>query len=118
MASSSTTTQRRNDLLHALSDVESGLNDNIERSIEMQRRVQLFRDQIEAGASIHETILAEPTPRAVEMLTANAAALETSGARFRARLAHTLRDEGLTIEAVADLFGVTRQRISALLRQG
>jgi transcriptional regulator len=43
--------------------------------------------------------------------------LETAGAEFRAAEALALRAEGLTIEAIADLFGVTRQRISALLEQ-
>ena len=60
---------------------------------------------------------AEESPRTVELLSANMSVLETVGADFRARLAHELRREGLTIESVADLFGVTRQRVSALLRQ-
>ena len=45
------------------------------------------------------------------------ASLETVGSELRASLALALRDEGLTIEAIAGLFGVTRQRISALLKQ-
>ena len=42
---------------------------------------------------------------------------ETVGSELRASLILPLRDEGLTIEAIAGLFGVTRQRISALLKQ-
>ena len=53
----------------------------------------------------------------VELITTNMATLETAGAEFRAAEALALRAEGLTIGAIAELFGVTRQRISALLKQ-
>ena len=104
-------------LLGALSGIEVALAENVERSIEIQRRVHWFRAELEHGRSIHELVSEEARPRTVEMLTANMANLEDVGADFRANLAHALRSEGITIEAVADLYGVTRQRISALLRQ-
>ena len=40
-----------------------------------------------------------------------------TGAVEGAAQALALRDEGLTISDIAELFGVTRQRVSALLRQ-
>ena len=51
------------------------------------------------------------------MITENIDTLHGIGARLRAAQAQALRDEGLTIAAIADLFGVTRQRVSALLKQ-
>ncbi|MFT5202663.1 MAG: hypothetical protein ACI9C1_002057 [Candidatus Aldehydirespiratoraceae bacterium] len=42
------------------------------------------------------------------MLSQNMAALETSGAEFRAAQAPMLRDEGLTMDAITALFGVSR----------
>lgn len=107
----------RDRLLEALTGIEAALADNVERSLEIQRRVLRFHEQLNQGGSVEELINEEPTPRTVEMLTTNMAVLETVGSDFRANLAHALRDEGLTIEAIAKLFGVTRQRISALLRQ-
>ena len=107
----------RQRLLDALTDMESALTDNVKRGIEIQRRVQWLRAELEQGASVRELVRVEGTPRTVEMLTANMVVLETAGSELRASLAHALRDEGLTIEAIADLYGVTRQRISALLRQ-
>lgn len=107
----------RQRLARALVSIEQALSDNVERGIEVQRRVQEFHEQLTDGRSVHELISEEDSPRAVEMLTHNMTTLETVGSEFRANLAHALREEGLTIEAIADLFGVTRQRISALLRQ-
>lgn len=101
----------------ALAEIELAAADNVERSLEIQRRVQWFREQIESGATLESAVEAEPTPRSVELITMNTATLDDVGSQFRASLALALRDEGLTIEAIASLFGVTRQRISALLRQ-
>ena len=104
-------------LLDALDHVDVAIAHNVERGIEIRARVRQLRSGLVAGKSVHELTTAESSPRAVEMLTANSAELDTAGASFRAHLAQALRDDGLTIEAIADLFGVTRQRISALLRQ-
>jgi DNA-directed RNA polymerase sigma subunit (sigma70/sigma32) len=104
-------------LIDALVRIEAGAAQNVERSLEVQRRVRWLRDGLAAGRSIDELIRAEAPPRTVELLSENMATLEQVGADFRASLALALRAEGLTLEAIAELFGVTRQRISALLRQ-
>ena len=104
-------------LVAALDDVDIALADNIERGKEARRHVRRLQRGIERGATVQDLMAAEPAPRAVELISANAAMLETAGAAFRARLAHALRAEGLTIEAIADMYGVSRQRISALLKQ-
>lgn len=104
-------------LVQALADIDRALADNIERSTVIRARVQEFRDCLEAGAAISDLVLAEVEPRTVALLSENMAILEDVGSAFRVRLAKSLRAEGMTIAAVAELFGVTRQRISALLRQ-
>lgn len=101
----------------ALDGLEDAAADNLARTKEIQRRVRVLRKRIDAGQSVTDLIEAEDQPRIVELLSANMAALETAGAEFRVAQAQALREEGLTIEAVANLFGVTRQRISALLKQ-
>lgn len=105
-------------LVEALAEIDRALADNIERSTEIRSRVKEFHDRLLAGASVSELVLAEEEPRTVALLTENMANLEDVGSTFRVRLAKSLRAEGMTIAAVAELFGVTRQRISALLRQG
>lgn len=104
-------------LLAALRDIEAGAAENVDRSVEIQRRVRFLRERLEAGEDLVELVRQEDPPRTVELMSANMATLETAGAELRAAQALALRSEGLTIEAIAELFGVTRQRISALLKQ-
>ncbi len=104
-------------LLTALVDIEAGAAENVTRSIEIQSRVRHLRERLEAGDDLVELVRSEEPPRVVELLSSNMATLDTVGAELRAAQALALRAEGLTIEAIAELFGVTRQRISALLKQ-
>lgn len=104
-------------LLTALTDIEAAAKDNAERSRQLQRRARRQRQRLQAGASLVDLVTAEDAPRMAELISTNMATLETAGAEFRAAEALALRSEGLTIEAIAELFGVTRQRISALLKQ-
>ena len=104
-------------LLAALSEVEAAAQANAARSRALQQRARELGRRLRAGENIVDLVNREKPPRMVELLSSNMAALETAGAEFRAAEALALRAEGLTIEAIADLFGVTRQRISALLKQ-
>ncbi len=114
MAADQTALER---LSMALASIEQAAADNVDRSVEIQRRVRWLHSQIDAGDDLTELVEAEASPRVVELISTNIASLETVGSELRASLALALREEGLTIEAIAGLFGVTRQRISALLRQ-
>lgn len=112
-----TTTGQLARLMAALETIEEAAGDNVERSLEVQRRASELREQLAAGESLVDLVRDEEPPRVVELLSTNMATLETAGAELRAAQALALRAEGLTIEAIAELFGVTRQRISALLKQ-
>ena len=114
MTSQDDPTQR---LLSTLTDIEAAATDNLERSRQLQQRARTLRQQLQAGDDLVDLVEAEETPRMVELISANMATLETAGAEFRAAEALALRARGLTINAIAELFGVTRQRISALLKQ-
>lgn len=104
-------------LLTALGEIEAGAAENVARSREIQRRVRFLQKRLKAGDDLVDLVQNEEPPRVVEMISTNMAMLETAGAELRAAQALALRSEGLTIEAIAELFGVTRQRISALLKQ-
>lgn len=104
-------------LLTALTELDSAAQANMERTRELQRRARELSRKLQAGDNIIDVVTNEKPPRMVELVTSNMAALETTGAEFRAAEALALRAEGLTIETIAQLFGVTRQRISALLKQ-
>jgi transcriptional regulator with XRE-family HTH domain len=62
----------------------------------------------------HRAELAVGLHRATE---ADDPALDTLGADVRRAEARALYEEGLTMEQIAEHFGVTRQRVSALLRR-
>ncbi len=104
-------------LLEALTGIEEAAGDNAARSRQLQHRARVLRRQLQAGADLVALVEAEDSPRMVELISTNMTTLETAGAEFRAAEALALRAHGLTIEAIAGLFGVTRQRISALLKQ-
>lgn len=99
----------------ALRHLREAANDNLARTTEILDRLDQFEAQVGAGATVTEAVAAEPSPRIVELLSLNMAALETKGADFRAAQARALHDEGMTMDDIGKFFGVTRQRISALL---
>lgn len=69
------------------------------------------------GRSFHEIVDTESRPLIVEVLTDATSAFEAAGTRFRQAKAAALRREGMTLEGIGALFGLTRQRISRLLQE-
>jgi hypothetical protein len=69
------------------------------------------------GLRYSDTVSGENGPLIVQLLTESATALDTCGASVRRAEAQALYDEGMTMEQIAAHFGVTRQRVSALLRK-
>jgi DNA-binding transcriptional regulator LsrR (DeoR family) len=53
----------------------------------------------------------------VQLITESSKALDTCGASLRRAEAQALHDEGMTMDQIAEHFGVSRQRVSALLRK-
>ncbi len=104
------------DLLAALDGIEAAARDNAARSKEIQASARRLRAAIGKGKSVSDELAARTGPLSVELVTRNLETLQDIGSRYRYALARALREEGLTIQAIADLFGVTRQRISALLK--
>jgi hypothetical protein len=107
----------QSETLHvALRNLREAVNDNLARTTEILERLDHFEAHLAAGHSVTSAVVDEPAPRIVEMLSLNMAVLETCGAEFRTAQARSLHQEGMTMDVIGELFGVTRQRISALLR--
>ncbi len=79
-------------------------------------RAAQIRDRRLEGQSYREIVSGENLPLIAAVLTENVARLEAAGTRFREAEAHALHEEGMTMEEIGRLFGLTRQRISALIR--
>lgn len=108
----------RSELRTALTEIDAATRENVARSQEIQARVQWLIAALDEGGDIVEIAEREARPLVVEMITSNIETLQSIGSQMRQAEARALRAEGATMEWIADLFGVTRQRISALLRQG
>ena len=106
------------DLFDALDDLVTALHENTARNTEAIARAEEIKRDRAAGKAWSEIVNREgDRPLIVELLTRNLQALTTAGSRLRRLEARALHDEGLSMERIGQLFGVTRQRISELLRQ-
>ena len=70
-----------------------------------------------SGTAWLDIVTAEPRPLVVEQVSTVMAALATAGGAWRREQAHALQSEHVSINRIAALYGVTRQRVSALLRE-
>jgi hypothetical protein len=107
----------RDPLDKALRDLERALDANTERTAQIKRRIAEIRRQRSAGRSYREIVEATEGDLSVQLITETTQTLAEFGARVRRTEALALHDEGMTMEEIAKKFGVTRQRVSALLRE-
>ena len=101
------------DALDALIETLSADRGRIDLILEKARYVQTLRT---AGLDWTNVVERENHPLIVEQLTEIIETLHVSSSRFRRHQARVLRAEGMAMERIAELFGVTRQRVSQLLR--
>jgi hypothetical protein len=102
------------DALEALDQVLAG---HAERAALMRRRIVRVTAERRAGRPYRDIVDGTRPPRLLEIVTAATRDLEAAGAELRRAEAQALHDEGLTMDEIAERFGVTRQRISAVLRR-
>ena len=105
------------DFLRALTALEEVLDQHLKRAGLIRKRIGAIRRQRSGGASYTEIVSSKDSPLIVQLLTESSIALDTCGADVRRAEARALYEEGLTMEQIAERFGVTRQRVSTLLRQ-
>jgi predicted XRE-type DNA-binding protein len=105
-------------VLDALDNLVDALTQNIEANQLAIRRARAIKEL--RAKNLDYKVIAHETgePLVVQLVTENLDRLRIYGAQLRHAHAAALHDEGLTMDQIAELFGVTRQRISALLRSG
>jgi hypothetical protein len=80
-------------------------------------RAEKLLEERQTGRTWLDIVTAESRPLVVEQLSSVMAALASAGGAWRREQAHALASEQVSINRIAAMFGVTRQRISALLRE-
>ena len=87
---------------------------------ELQRarvRSATLLEKRRSGRPWLEIVTGEARPLVVESISTVLSSLATAGHAWRREQASALQGEDVSINRIAALFGVTRQRISALLRE-
>lgn len=100
----------------ALADLVTVIDDCLERLQAARVRAEHLMAERRAGTTWLDIVTAESRPLVVETVSTVMSALAQAGSAFRREQAHALQAERVSINRIAALFGVTRQRISALLR--
>ena len=103
--------------LRALTALEEVITENDRRATLIKKRMTRIRKARARGLQYSDTVSDEDGPLIVQLVTESSTALDTCGANVRRAEAQALHDEGMTMDQIAERFGVTRQRVSALLRK-
>jgi len=106
-------TARLLEALHRLDDMAEA---NIARSQQIKVRIHRLVTRLEAGEGLIDIVESEEPPPIPSLISANIEALHDVGAALRRAEAEALRAHGYSMERIAQRFGVTRQRISSLLK--
>ena len=104
------------EFLVALTALEEILDDHGKRARLIKKRIAQIRRGRANGASYTELVSNNDTPLIVQLMTESSVAFGAGGSDVRRAEARALYAEGLTMEQIAERFGVTRQRVSTLLR--
>lgn len=107
-----------NEVLDALADVATVLSSCEERTAQIRRRIAEIEESLASGRPLRAVVSPAARPLAIELLTRCLSELQTAGVALRRAEAGALHRQGATISEIADLFGVSRQRVSTLLRAG
>jgi hypothetical protein len=98
------------------SDLAASSGELHQQLTELSRRLLLTKGRHLPGSSYAKMMPLEDRLAMMEQISAAIKALVREGSRFRRLEARALYAEGLTMAQLATVFGVSRQRVSALLR--
>jgi len=101
----------------ALRELVAELDRCIEELGQARQRAEELLAERRAGHSWTEIVSGEARPLVVERISTVLASLAGAGSAWRREQALALQGENVSINRIAAMFGVTRQRISALLRE-
>ena len=103
--------------MRALEDLVTELDACIAELEHARARSSSLLAKRRSGRPWLEIVTSEARPLVVESISTVLGSLATAGHAWRREQASALQAEDVSINRIAALFGVTRQRISALLRE-
>jgi hypothetical protein len=101
----------------ALAELVIELDRCIDELLQARARAENLLRARRSGRAWLEIVTGESRPLIVERISTVLSALATAGHSWRREQAAALQSEQVSINRIAALFGVTRQRISALLKE-
>lgn len=103
------------ELFTALAEVHAVLEDAARRVPEIVARSEELQRGRARGASLGDLITGAREPLVLDALSELLQGLFTAGSRLRRAETRALRAEGLSLDKIGQLLGVSRQRVSAIL---
>jgi hypothetical protein len=107
---------RSADPMAALEALAVALEENAAEERLLAQRVRELAQSRRENPSWHAVLAVEDDPSTVQLMSRVLGRLSLASGTVRRSLVLALRDEGVSIPAIARLFGVTHQRVSNLLR--
>ncbi len=103
--------------IEALDALAGALEEIGESHLVLARKVQALRQSRLLGTPWHDILSEEDGPPAMQLVSQLLARISGASGVLRKVLVESLRDEGVSIPAIAKMFGVSHQRVSNLLRR-
>lgn len=101
----------------ALRELVDELDHCVDELTHARGRAEELLAKRRTGHSWTDIVAGEERPLVVERISTVLASLARAGSAWRREQALALQGENVSINRIAAMFGVTRQRISALLRE-
>jgi hypothetical protein len=104
--------------VEALDELSRALAEIAEAQTVLAQKVRTLRESRRSGTSWHDILTEEDGTPAMQLVSQLLARISGASGGLRKLLVEALRAEGVSIPAIAKLFGVSHQRVSNLLRRG
>lgn len=101
----------------ALANLVTELDRCVDELVQARARAEKLLRERRAGRAWLDVVGDEPRPLVVERISTVLGSLSAAGHAWRREQAAALQAEHVSINRIAAMFGVTRQRISALLKE-
>jgi DNA-directed RNA polymerase sigma subunit (sigma70/sigma32) len=103
-------------VLAAWGELVTALEQNQHCLAQTRRKGEELARRRASASGWSEVLLSEESPRLAEAVNESLQRLAEANSQYRLAAARALHDEGITMEAIGKLLGVSRQRISHMLQ--